>query len=486
MPQRNPSRRKNPPANKPSESGRDGAGGLPAPVETTVPDEFLRNVPPQSTEAEQAVLGGVFLKPDSFFILVDMLREEDFYFPAHRILFSAFRDLFQKGVPIDFLTVSEHLKSQSRMEEAGGAAYLVDLSRGIISAANAEFYAGIVLEKSMLRHLISSCADIIGQCYDPGREVKELLNDSEQAIFAISQRSSASAYQDAGALTRRLFDELENRSRRGDVITGVPTGYPRLDQLTTGLQPSDLIILAARPSVGKTAFALNIAMRAAIRSRVSVAVYSLEMSMQQVISRMLCAWGKVDVSRLRRGFLSDEDWQGLYAAGEVFRDAPLYVDDTPALTPLELRARARRLKNEKGLGLIIVDYLQLMRPSRRLDSRELEVSDITRNLKAMAKELNVPVLALSQLNRKVEERGDKRPMLSDLRESGAIEQDADLILFIAREAAYMKASERPPVDRAEIIIGKQRNGPVGAVELVYASACTAFEDPEYTDRPEVF
>jgi replicative DNA helicase len=437
-------------------------------------------------EAEQAVLGGVFLKPDSFFTLADMLREEDFYFPAHRVLFSAFRELFQKGVPIDFLTVSEHLKSQSRMEETGGAAYLVDLTRGVISAANAEFYAGIVLEKAMLRNLISSCADIIGQCYDPGREVKELLNDSEQAIFAISQRSSIGTYQDAGVLTRRLFDELESRNQRGDAITGVSTGYPRLDQLTTGLQPSDLIILAARPSMGKTAFALNIAMRAAVRGQVPVAVYSLEMTMQQIIIRMLCAWGKVDVSRLRRGYLNDEDWQALYAAGEVFRDAPLYIDDTPSLTPLELRARARRLKNEKGLGLVIVDYLQLMRSSRRTDSRELEISDISRNLKAMAKELNVPVLALSQLNRKVEERGDKRPMLSDLRESGAIEQDADLIMFIYREAAYMKANDRPPVDRAEIIIGKQRNGPVGAVELVYASAYTAFEDPEYTDRPEVF
>jgi replicative DNA helicase len=434
-------------------------------------------------EAEQAVLGGVFLKPDSFFVIVDMLREEDFYFPAHRALFCAFRELFGKGVPIDFLTVSEYLKSQSRMEEIGGASYLVDLSRGVISAANAEFYAGIVLEKAMLRHLIAACAGIIGQCYDPGREAKELLDESEQAIFAISQRSSIGLYQDAGVLTRKLFEELESRTHRGDAITGVSTGYPRLDQLTTGLQPSDLIILAARPSMGKTAFALNIAMRAAIRGRVPVAVYSLEMTMQQIIIRMLCAWGKVDVSRLRRGYLNDEDWQALYTAGEVFRDAPLYIDDTPSLTPLELRARARRLKNEKGLGLVVVDYLQLMRSSRRVDSRELEISDISRNLKAMAKELNVPVLALSQLNRKVEERGDKRPMLSDLRESGAIEQDADLIMFIYREAAYMKAGERPPVDRAEIIIGKQRNGPVGAVELDYASACTAFEDPEYTYLP---
>ncbi|MDR2162186.1 MAG: replicative DNA helicase, partial [Desulfovibrio sp.] len=349
MTQSKPPRRKNPPAEPAAQApaGRLDLGQAPA------SGEPLRHVPPQSMEAEQAVLGGVFLKPDSFFILVDMLREEDFYFPAHRVLFNAFTELFRKGVPIDFLTVSEHLKARSRLEEAGGAAYLVDLTRGVITAANAEFYAGIVREKAMLRQLTACCLDIIGQCQEPGREAGELLDHSEQSIFAISQRALSGTYRDAGFLTNQLFSDLEARSKRGETISGVSTGYARLDHLTTGLQPSDLVILAARPSMGKTAFALNIAMRAAIRNNVPVAVYSLEMTMQQIIARMLCAWGKVDVSRLRRNYLNDEDFQSLYMAGEVFRDAPLYVDDTPSLTPLELRARARRLKNEKGLGLVI-------------------------------------------------------------------------------------------------------------------------------------
>ena len=485
--QQNPPRRK--PQNKSIASGsgafaREGAApGMVESGQASASDELLRNVPPHSMEAEQAVLGGVFLKPDSLFTIVDMLTPEDFYFPAHRVIFAAFIELFQKSAPIDFITVPEHLKSQSLLEEAGGASYLVDLSRGIISAANAEYYAGLVREKAMLRHLIVSCADIIGQCYDPSRDVKELLNDSEQSIFAVSQRSTGKSYKDAGELTRQVFDDLHARASRHELTTGVPTGYTRLDHMTAGLQPSDLIILAARPSMGKTAFALNIAMRAAIRGGVPVVIYSLEMSMQQLIMRMLCAWGKVDVSRMRRSYLNDEDWQGLHDAGEVFRNAPIYIDDSPSLTPLELRARTRRLKVEKGVGLVVIDYLQLMRSSRRTDSRELEISDISRNLKAMAKELNVPVIALSQLNRKVEERSDKRPMLSDLRESGAIEQDADVIMFIYREAAYLKHTERPPVDKAEIIIGKQRNGPVGTVELMYAPAYTAFEDLEHMYTP---
>ncbi len=483
-----PNRRKNPP-NKPYSSGPspayggDAAGDAFAPGRDAAADDLLRNTPPHSIEAERAVLGGVFLKPDSLYTIVDMLHEEDFYLPAHRVIFGAFRDLFQKNAPIDLISTAEYLKGQLRLEEAGGAVYLAELARGIVSAANAEYYAKLVQEKSMSRHLIGACADIIADCYDPGKEVSEVLNDSEQAIFAVSQRTSGKSYRDAGELTRQVFADIEARANRRELITGVSTGYARLDQMTAGLQPSDLIILAARPSMGKTAFALNIAMRAAIRGSVPTVIYSLEMSMQQLIMRMLCAWGKVNVSNLRRNYLNDEDWQGLHDAGEVFRDAPIYIDDTPSLSPLEMRARTRRLKIEKGVGLVVVDYLQLMRSSRRTDSRELEISDISRNLKAMAKELNVPVMALSQLNRKVEERADKRPMLSDLRESGAIEQDADVIMFIYREAAYLKQVERPPVDKAEIIIGKQRNGPVGMFELMYAPAYTAFEDPEYTYAP---
>lgn len=486
MQSKSPLRRKTPPRNNAADTGpsRRGTGARTAQGRDNAPD-LVRNVPPHSVEAEQAVLGGVFLKPDSLYILLDLLTEDDFYLPAHRLVFEAFRELFQRGLPVDLISTAEQLKNSAKLEQVGGAAYLADLARGVASAANAEYYAGLVRDKAMARHLISSCTDIIAESFEPGHDVRVLLNDAEQSIFAISQRSSGRTYKDAAELTRQTFDELLARANRRELVTGVSTGYSRLDNMTAGLQPSDLIILAARPSMGKTAFALNIAMRAAIRANVGVVVYSLEMSMQQLIMRMLCAWGKVDASRVRRGYLNDEDWQGLHDAGEVFSKAPIYIDDSPSLSTLELRARTRRLKTEKNIGLVVVDYLQLMRSSRRTDSRELEISDISRNLKAMAKELNVPVIALSQLNRKLEERtGDKkRPMLSDLRESGAIEQDADVIMFIYREAAYLKAEERPPVDKAEIIIGKQRNGPVGVVELMFAPAYTAFEDPEATYSP---
>lgn len=466
------------PLNKSTRTGfpRKGEAGSAANTEQNASEEMLRNVPPHSVEAEQAVLGGVFLKPESLDVIVDMLSDEDFYLPAHKVIFEAFRDLSLKDAPVDLVSVAEQLKSRSQLEMAGGAAYLVDLTRSIVSAANAEYYATIVRDKSMSRQLIQSCADIIAQGYEPGQDVRALLDESEQAIFAISQRNSGKSYKDAGELTLKVFENLHARQNNREFVTGVATDYTRLDQMTAGLQPSDLIILAARPSMGKTAFALNICMRAAIRHDVPVAIFSLEMSMDQLIMRMLCAWGRVDVSRLRRNYLDDNDWQGLLDAAEVFRKAPIYIDDTPALSPIEMRARMRRLKREKNVGLVVIDYLQLMRASRRTDSREQEISDISRNLKAMAKELNIPVIALSQLNRKVEERADKRPMLSDLRESGAIEQDADVIMFIYREAAYMKHDERPAVDKAEIIIGKQRNGPVGTVELTYVPAYTAFEN----------
>ncbi|MDR0339353.1 MAG: replicative DNA helicase [Desulfovibrio sp.] len=489
------SRTNNPPRRKPSNSAFSGAapgsspvgaGGQAGALSESSASDLVRNVPPHSLEAEQAVLGGVFLKPESLYTLVDILTEEDFYLPAHRLIFTAFRELFQRSVPVDLISAAERLKSLSRLEEAGGAVYLAELASSIASAANAEYYAGLVRDKAMARQLIGSCADIIAESYEPGQDVRSLLNDAEQSIFAISQRSYGRTYADSATLTRQAFDELQRRAGLDDPITGVRTHYSRLDYMTAGLQPSDLIILAARPSMGKTAFALNIAMRAAIRSQVGVLIYSLEMSMQQLMMRMLCSWGKVDVSRVRRSReLTDDDWLALHDAAEVFSNAPIYIDDSPSLSTLEMRARTRRLKAEKNVGLVVVDYLQLMRSSRRTDSRELEISDISRNLKAMAKELNLPVLALSQLNRKIEERtGDKRrPMLSDLRESGAIEQDADIIMFIYREAAYMKAEDRPPVDQAEIIIGKQRNGPVGKVDLIYAPAYTAFEDPEFQYGP---
>lgn len=440
-------------------------------------EDLLRRVPPHSVEAEQAVLSGVFLRPDLLHEIVDQVTDADFYLPAHRAIFGAFLALYGRGTPVDEVTVFDWLRDHDQLEVAGGAVYLAELSQAVVSGANAAHWARIVRDKSMQRALIDASAEIIGNCYDSSRDVALLLDESEKSIFSISERVNSKTFASSGELVRTVFEELTARYNNKNVTTGVPTGYMRLDQLTAGLQPSDLIILAARPSMGKTAFALNLAMRAALSGGATVAIFSLEMSKESLMDRMLCAWGRVDLARVRRGFLEDEDWARLSAAADDLARARIFIDDTAGLTPLALRARCRRLKSEHGLGLVMVDYLQLMHSSRN-ESRELEISDISRNLKALAKEMKVPVLALSQLNRKVEERTDKRPVLSDLRESGAIEQDADLIMFIHREDAYNKKGDRPKTGIAEIIIGKHRNGPTGVVELAYRPQFTAFDDLE--------
>ena len=442
-------------------------------------DDLLRRVPPHNEEAEQAVLSGVFLRPDLLQELVDQLRPVDFYVPAHRIIFGAFVALCEQNTPVDEVTVFDWLVSHSQLEAAGGAAYLGELSRAVVSGANAVHWAKIVRDKAMQRALIDTSAQIISNCYDASRDVPTLLDESERAIFSISERANSKTFSSSSELVRSVFDELLARYNNKSVTTGVPTGYMQLDKMTAGLQPTDLIILAARPSMGKTAFALNVAMRAALSGGATVAIFSLEMSKESLMDRMLCAWGRVELSRVRRGFLEDDDWAKLSASADALSQAKIFIDDTAGLTPLALRARCRRLKAEHGLDLVMVDYLQLMHSSRN-DSRELEISDISRNLKALAKELKVPVIALSQLNRKVEERTDKRPVLSDLRESGAIEQDADLIMFIHREDAYNKKGDRPKTGIAEIIIGKHRNGPTGTVELAYRPEFTAFDDLETT------
>ncbi|MDR0827590.1 MAG: replicative DNA helicase [Desulfovibrio sp.] len=469
-----------------SSAGPGPAAGLvlAAAPERRAPD-LIRNIPPHSIEAEQGVLGGVFLQPDSLNVLVDMLHEDDFYLPAHRHIFAAFKYLSQNGVPVDLITTVERLKGAQKLEEAGGAAYLGELAGAIPSAANAEYYSALVRDKAMARLLIDSCADIISASFAPGREVQALLNEAEEKIFAISGRNSSRTYKDAGELTKLVFNTLQERANAVDPITGVHTGYHALDAMTSGFQPSDLIILGARPSVGKTALALNIAMLAAVTHHVPVLIYSLEMSNQQLMARMLCSWAKVDVQRLRMaGKLSDEDLMYLHDAGEIFSQAPLYIDDAAALNTMQMRARTRRLKAEKDIGLVIIDYLQLMQSSRRTDSRELEISDISRNLKAMAKELNIPVLALAQLSREADkratgEKGDKLPRLSDLRESGAIEQDADVVMFIHRDTmSSAKYEDRPAVDKATIVIAKHRNGPTGKFDLLYTPAYTAFVEEE--------
>ncbi len=445
--------------------------------------DLLRKVPPHNLEAEQAVLGGVFLDSRVFNTLVDILCEDDFYYPAHRIIYGCFKDLSDKTKPIDLVTVGDWLKQQGRLGDIGGAAYLAELSQSVISSANAVHHARIVRDSSVRRSLISASSTIISDCFESSKDVAELLDESQHSVFAIAQRTQGSLYSSGKEIIERVFDDLVKRAERKELVTGVDTGYHRLNEITAGLQPSDLIIIAARPSMGKTAFVMNIAMRAAVGSNVPTAVFSLEMSMEQLMMRMLCSWGKVDLARLRRGFLDDDDWVRLHMAADNLSPAPIYIDDTPALGTLELRARCRRLKADKGLGLVIVDYLQLMRASRRIDSREQEISEISRSLKALAKELHVPVVALSQLNRKVEERTNKRPLLSDLRESGAIEQDADVIMFLYRDEVYNKNEDNPRKGVAEVIIGKQRNGPTGTVELAFLGASTAFEDLAETPPP---
>jgi len=359
--------------------------------------------------------------------------------------------------------------------------YLASLTDSVAASSNAIFYARIVKEKSIRRKLIETASNIISQSFEPGQDVEDLLDKSEQQIFTITESKTKPVFRSSKELVGEVFELLEKRVDRRELVTGVPTGYYHLDEITAGFQPTDLIIIAGRPSMGKTAFALNVGMRSAVLHDVPIAIFSLEMSMEQLMMRMLCSWGKVDLKNLRTGFLNDEDWSRLYQAADALSRAPIYIDDTPALTTMEMRARCRRLKSEKDLGMVIVDYLQLMRASRRIDSREQEISEISRALKALAKEMNVPVVALSQLNRKVEERTNKRPMLSDLRESGAIEQDADLILFLYRDEVYNKKEDNPKKGRAEIIIGKQRNGPIGVVELAYLNRYTAFEN--LTDIP---
>ncbi|MGE4296675.1 MAG: replicative DNA helicase [Desulfovibrionaceae bacterium] len=438
--------------------------------------DLLRKVPPHNAEAEQAVLGGIFLKNSIFHSLADSLASDDFYFPAHADIYEACLELYHQNAPLDLVTVADYLSGTGKLDDVGGAVYLAELAQATVSAANAEYYAKIVRDKALARELIDAAAEIISNCYDAGPEVEQLMDESEQAVFAITERATGSNYRSSKDIISQVFKDLEQRVNRNELVTGVNTGYHRLNELTAGFQPTDLIIIAARPSMGKTAFALNVAMRAAVMHQIPTAIFSLEMSTEQLMMRMLCAWGKVDLSRLRRGFLDDDDWMRLHDAANHLSLAPIFIDDTPALTTMELRARCRRLKAEKDLGLVLVDYLQLMRSSRRIDSREQEISDISRTLKALAKEIHVPVLALSQLNRKVEERTNKRPMLSDLRESGAIEQDADVIMFIYRDDVYNKRDDNPKKGTAEIIIGKQRNGPTGDLDLAFLNYCTAFEE----------
>lgn len=433
-------------------------------------------IPPHSIEAEQAVLGAVFLDKDAWDKVAERVEEGDFYRNDHRIIFRALAALSEAGEPTDIVTTAEWLENHQLLDEAGGMRKLAALADNTPSAANIAAYAEIVRKRSVLRQLIQATGRINEAVFNPqGKASEQVLDEAEQAIFEIAERQGKRLrkYRPIADLIAEARDRVDILSRQSSPITGLATGYTDFDRLTAGLQPADLIILAGRPSMGKSALAINIAEHVAIQGQKSVAVFSMEMPSEQLAMRMIGSLSRIDQQRLRTGKLNDEDWPRLTSTVGVVRDARLFIDDTPALTPAELRARSRRIARDHKLDLVIVDYLQLMQAPGFADNRVAEVSEVSRALKGMAKELNVPVIALSQLNRGLEQRPNKRPVMSDLRESGAIEQDADVIVFIYRDEVYDKDSADKGI--AEVIIAKQRNGPIGLVKLAWRGQFTRFE-----------
>ena len=440
----------------------------------------LGHIPPQNLEAEQAVLGSILLREKSLPEVVEILRSEDFYRDAHRALFDAILTLFEKNERIDTLTVGDYLKAAGLDAKTGGDDYLALLTSRIPVASNIVSYARIVRQKAILRRLIEVSTDTAARCYEEQYDIDQLVDDAEQAIFDIAGRRGEQQFVSVKEIAPQAFRQVEQLFQRKELITGVPTGFKELDKITAGLQPSDLIIVAARPSMGKTALALNIAQHAALREKTGVAVFSLEMSKEQLTMRLLSSVGGVNSQHIRTGNMQGDDWPNLARALALLEESPIFIDDTPAISVLEMRSKLRRLAAKEKIGLVVVDYLQLM-TGRSAENRNQEISDISRSLKAVAKEHNLPVVALSQLNRGVESRTDKRPMLADLRESGAIEQDADVIAFIYRDEVYNKSETNPERGYAEIIIGKQRNGPTGTVRLVFHRELTRFENPALID-----
>ncbi|WP_460733443.1 replicative DNA helicase [Lysobacter tyrosinilyticus] len=435
-------------------------------------------VPPQSVEAEQAVLGGLMLAPDAWDRVADRITDSDFYRRDHQLIYRAIRELAEKNRPYDAVTLGEWFESMGLSEQVAGGAYLIELAATTPSAANISAYADIVRDKAILRQLIDVGTDIVNNGFQPeGRDSGDILEEAERQVLAIAQANSTGK-QDFTAVTQALaeaFDLLQTRYANGDGVTGLSTGYVELDMMTAGLQKTDLIILAARPAMGKTTLALNMAEYAAFRSKQPVAVFSMEMSASQLAMRLISSVGRVNAQRLRTGQLEDEDWSRVTSAIRQLREVKIFIDDEPGLSPVKLAAKARRLKREHGLGLIVIDYLQLMSVPGNSENRATEISEISRSLKGLAKELQVPVIALSQLNRSLETRTDKRPVMADLRESGAIEQDADMIMFIYRDDYYNKENS-PDKGLAEVIIGKQRSGPTGSIKLKFFGEYTRFDN----------
>ncbi len=439
-------------------------------------DPSLYTVPPQNIEAEQSILSAILIDNNVLLDVIELLAAEDFYKTAHQKIYSAIIDLFDKGEPVDLVTLANNLDESGHLEDVGGASYLARLVDAVPMAVNAQHYAKIVHDKASLRRLIEKSNAIAKRCFKDEGDVDEVIDFAETAIFEISEKKSKQSFYPLSKLILRNIETLEEKQGNRSLVTGVPMGFTLLDNMTSGLQNADLIILAGRPSMGKTALALNIARNAAVEANIPVAVFSLEMSKEQLSLRMLCAEARLDSSRLRGGYFSMEDWHRLTDSAGVLSESSIYIDDTPSLSAMEIRAKARRLKMDKNIGLVIIDYLQLMQGRSSAERRDLEISEISRSLKALAKELNLPVLALSQLNRMLEQRNDKRPKLSDLRESGALEQDADVVAFIYRDEIYNTDENNPKRGTAEIILAKQRNGPVGEVRLAFLNSYTRFEN----------
>ena len=434
-------------------------------------------LPPYSIEAEQSVLGGLMIDNSTWEQVADQIAEEDFYRRDHRLIFRAITALAENDQPLDVITLSEWLEQQKELENVGGLSYLGALAKNTPTSANIKAYADIVRVRSVLRQLIRVSTEIAESAYNTeGKSSAEILDKAEQQVFQIAEQGARTGkgYQSVTELMGATLEKIQTLFENDAAYTGVPTGFDDFDGKTSGLQPSDLIIIAGRPSMGKTSFAMNIVESVAVKAKQAVAVFSMEMPGDQLVMRMLSSLGRIDSNKVRTGKLDDADWPRLTSAVNILNEAPIFIDDTPGMSPMEIRARARRIKKEHGLGLIVIDYLQLMQLSGSSENRATEISEISRSLKGLAKELQVPVIALSQLNRSLEQRPNKRPVMSDLRESGAIEQDADLIVFIYRDEVYNE--ESPDKGSAEIIIGKQRNGPIGMSRLTFLGKYTKFEN----------
>lgn len=441
--------------------------------------ELTRNAP-QNISAEQAALGSIILDKDSILNCIEILKAEDFYRNSHQVIYQCALDLFENNQAVDLVTLTEELNKKKKLEEVGGASYLTTLMSSVPTAANVIYYAKIVEQKAILRKLINHATKIVTMGYEEQEDARVLLDKAENLIFEVSQQKIEHSFSPIKELLTESFEKIEDLYHKGNFITGVPTGFVELDEITTGFQQSELVIIAGRPSMGKTALCLNIAQNAAMQHKIPVAIFSLEMSKAQIVQRMLCSEARIDTHALRRGRMPEEDWPKLSMAAGRLSSAPIFIDDTSGISPLEIKAKSRRLKARYDLGLILVDYLQLIQTGLKIENRQQEISQISRSLKGLARELDVPVIAVSQLSRAVEQRSVQRPRLSDLRESGAIEQDADVVAFLYREEYYKPKSNKKGI--AEVIISKQRNGPTGTFELAFLKEYTRFENLARTNE----